>query len=239
LKAESVVTANILYASSNRTCGNMSLSYGPTQGALDNRKNFLSRLGIDYQDLVCAKQIHSANVKLVKQQDKGKGAMSYEGAIADTDALITDQKNLPLAIFTADCLAISLYDPMHPACGIVHAGWRSAKEGILKKALEAMQKEFGSSPERMLLRLGPAIRSCCYEVGKEFTGFFPEALEQRDSRFYLDLIAANTKQALSLGVDARNISDCLVCTSCRNKEFFSFRREKEQAGRTMSVVMLK
>jgi copper oxidase (laccase) domain-containing protein len=57
----------------------------------------------DYQDLVCAKQMHASSVSFAQEKDRGKGALSYENAIPDTDALITDKKNLPLAVFTADC----------------------------------------------------------------------------------------------------------------------------------------
>lgn len=99
---------------SRRIDGNMSLKYGETRDSLNNRKNFLQNLGIDYRNLVCAKQIHSSNIEYVTSQYIGKGALSYDTAIENTDALITDKKNIPLAIFTADCLSVFLYDPQNP-----------------------------------------------------------------------------------------------------------------------------
>jgi len=107
----------LVHAFSSRYEGNMSLSYGDTRDSLNNRENFLAGLGINYKDLVCAQQVHGNQVLYVTEKDKGKGALDYHTAIADTDALVTDKKNLPLAVFTADCLSVFLYDPSTPAIG--------------------------------------------------------------------------------------------------------------------------
>ncbi len=217
----------------------MSLFYGDTEGALENRKNFLKEFAIDYRDLVCAKQVHASCARYVKEEDRGRGALVYDTSIADTDALITDKKNLPLAVFTADCLSVFLYDPLTPAIGLVHAGWRSTKENITAKTIKLMQQEFDAQIKNMHLGFGPAIRQCCYEVDADFKDFAPaEFLIKRNGHFYLNLIGLNKKQALDAGVKESNISDCGICTYCRDTEFFSYRKEKDISGRMMSVVML-
>jgi copper oxidase (laccase) domain-containing protein len=101
-----------------------------------------------------------------------------------------------------------------------------------------MQKEFNTHTEGLYVGLGPAIRSCCYEVGKEFINLFSYGLMERDGSYYLDLVGINKKQALSLGVKEENIFDSGICTSCRNEDFFSFRKEGKSCGRIMSVIML-
>ena len=217
---------------------NMSLHYGDTSESLNNRKSFLQELGIDYHHLICAKQIHESSVKCVKEEDRGRGALSYEASVPDTDAFITDKKNLPLAIFTADCLSVFLFDPKLPAIGLVHAGWRSTKEEITAKSLLRMQKDFGSRIEDIYVGFGPLIRSCCYEVGEDFKKYFSDGLIMKEDRFYLDLIKVNKKQVLGLGVREENISDPQICTSCRSQEFFSYRRQGKSCGRLMSVMML-
>src|SRR3989338_11626305 len=93
---------------SSRKSENMSLVYADTSHALENRRLFLQGLNIDSRDLVCAQQVHGSQVRYARQADKGKGAFSHADSLAKTDALVTDQKNLPLAIFIADCLAIFL-----------------------------------------------------------------------------------------------------------------------------------
>jgi polyphenol oxidase len=221
-----------------RAQGNMSLCYGDTALSLDSRKVFLDSLGIDYRDLTGAKQVHSNRVVRVENKDKGKGALSYESAIEDTDALITAEKNLPLAILTADCLSVFLYDPEIPAVGLVHAGWRSSQLGISATAVGSMREHFHSNPLNLRAGFGPSMRQCCFEAGEEFAQIFPEDVARKGARLYVDLAGANKRQLLKAGLKEKNIFDPEVCTFCRDGEFFSFRREKESSGRMLSVIML-
>jgi len=224
---------------STRTFGNMSLFYAETNESLSNRKNFLEGLGIDYRDLVCAKQVHGSCIIRVKEEDRGKGALSYDNSIPDTDALVTKERGLPLAVFTADCLSIFLYDSKTPAIGLVHAGWRSTKENITSKTIQLMQESFNTQAWRLHIGFGPAIRQCCYEVGKDFPSFSSEGLIKRNDRYYLDLVGINKNEALDSGVIEENIIDLGLCTSCSNEDFFSYRREGEVCGRMISVIMLR
>ena len=224
---------------SSRDCGNMSLCYGASGDSLENRRHFLAELGIDYRSIVCAKQVHGSGVKCVKKQDAGKGALSYDTAIADTDALITDEKNLPLAVFTADCLSIFLYAPQTKSIGLVHAGWRSSRENILVKTLKIMQQEYSVQVKDIYAAFGPAIRSCCYEVGEEFKDNFASGLIERGRRLLLDLAVINKKQLLDSGLAETKIFDCKICTSCRSQDYFSFRKEGASCSRMISVIMLR
>ena len=231
---------DLLCAFSTRILGNMSLFYGDTHDALENRKNFLKGLDIDYRDLVCTKQVHGSAARYIQDKDTGKGALSYDNAISDIDALITDKKNVPLSIFTADCLSVFLYDSKTPGIGLVHAGWRSSKENITRKTVKLMQEKFNTKVEDLYAGFGPAIRDCCYEVGGEVTDFSPpEYLIKRDKRYYLDLVGINKKQLLGLGVKDKNIYDSKICTVCRGEEFFSYRKEGSSCSRMMSVMMLR
>ena len=229
----------IISAFSSRNSGNMSLFYGDTKLSLKNRKDFLNNFGINYRDLVCAKQIHASNIRYVTEKDRGRGALAHDTAIEITDALITDKNNLPLAVFTADCLSIFLYDPVTPAIGLVHAGWRSSKESITAKTIKLMQKQFSTEISDLQAGFGPAIRSCCCEVDKDFSDFFPKEVRVREGRNYLDLAMVNKRQVLESGVKETNIADSGICTFCRNDEFFSYRQEGKLSGRLMSVIMLK
>jgi len=217
----------------------MSLAYGDTRDSLENRKVFLGGFGIDYKNLVCARQVHGSSVSPVQGTDRGKGALSYDTALPDTDALITNARNLPLAVFTADCLSIFLYDPLNLSIGLIHASWRSTKEHIAAKTVQLMQEKFHSQAQDLWVGFGPAIRDCSYEVGEEFSGYFNEGLMKRGGRYYLDLVGINKNQLLDMGVSATNIFDSKICTSCQNQEFFSYRKEGNSCGRMMSVIMLK
>ncbi len=212
------------------------------QGSLrlkSNRGEFLNSFGLDYRDLVCVKQPHSQKIVLIKSNQKGKGASNFSSAISGADGLLTKERHIPLAVFTADCLSISLYDPKNEAIGLLHAGWRGTYKGIAGKAILKMKNNFGTNAKDLLVSFSPAIRKCCYEVGSNFKKYFPENLIQHKNKLYLDIIGANLRQLISAGVKRSNIFDCKICTSCKNREFFSYRREGKAAGRMISLLMLK
>jgi len=236
---ENKFSREIVSSASSMRHGNMSLSYGSMGSSLGNRKLFLEELGVNYLDLVCTRQTHSANIRRVYNLDKGCGALSKDDALADTDGLITDQRNLILSIFTADCLAVSLYDPASKAIGLIHTGWRGTKDRFLVKAIKLMRNEFASLPENIHISFSAAIKSCCYEVQEEFKAYFPGEVISRGGKFYFDLAAVNKKQAVDCGVDARNIFDPGACTQCLIQDYFSYRRQGKDCGRMISVLMLR
>lgn len=229
----------VIAAFSSRQDGNMSLCYGDTRDALTNRKKFLFGIGIDYRNLICAKQVHGKNIEYVTEANKGSGALEYDSSLADTDGFITDNSNVPIAILTADCLPVFIYDPKRPAIAILHAGWRSTEKNISGKGIKVMRERFGSRPEDLLVGFGPAIGSCCFEVEKDFKSNFPFGLINRDGRIFMDIALINRRQLLSCGVKEGNIFDPKICTSSRNKDFFSFRKEAQASGRMISVLMLR
>ena len=102
-----------------------------------------------------------------------------------------------------------------------------------------MQERFGSAPKDLLVGFGPAIRSCCFEVENDFKSNFPFGLINRDGRIFMDIALINRKQLLGCGVKEGNISDPGLCTFSENKDFFSFRKEGQAAGRLISVIMLR
>jgi len=231
----SLVTA----AFSSRQDGNMSLSYGNTRGSIQNRKKFLSGAGIDYKNLICAKQVHGKIVKYVTEADKGRGALDFESSFTDTDGFITDKKNVPVSILTADCLSIFIYDPKRPAVGIIHAGWRGTEQNIAQEGIRSMQANFASQPHRLLTGFGPSIRSCCFEVEKGFKSNFPYGLSERDGKTFMDISSINKRQLMDAGVQEKNIFDPQICTVTDNSNYYSFRKESDAAGRLISVIMLK
>lgn len=209
----------------------------PVLHAISDRKishgDFLERVGAAGFPLARLGQVHGGKVVKID----AKTALS--GEIAGADGAITNVKGIALSVRTADCLPILLYDPEHNAVGVAHAGWKSTKERIARNVLEAMKTNYRSVPSRILVGMGPALRQCCYEVNSEFLMHFPDSVVKMAHKHYFDLVGENAEQLIAAGVSAKNIFDCGICTSCRNDEFFSFRKEREKAGRMLSIIMLK
>jgi hypothetical protein len=102
-----------------------------------------------------------------------------------------------------------------------------------------MRDSFGSEAPNLYINLSPSIRSCCYQVGAEFKGYFSDSTLESKGNYYFDLAGENIRQALNCGVKLENISDANACTCCTKDDFFSYRRQGAKAGRMMSVIMLR
>jgi YfiH family protein len=229
---------DIICVSSKRPA-NMSLAYGDTRHSLANRRTFLERHKIDPGNLVCAEQVHGNRVAVIEAADRGRGAFDYASAIAQTDALLTNQREIALSVFTADCVPVFLFAPQASCIAAIHAGWRSTKERIAVLSLQCMGKHFAAHPGDVRVGFGACIRGCCYEVGAEFREYFPDCLQERAGRTYLDLVSVNAAQLIEAGVIPEHITDAGVCTACNVEEFFSYRKEGRACGRMMSLIMMK
>lgn len=170
------------------------------------------------------KQIHSNLVLLADRP----------GVLGEADALITNLPGLAISIRTADCYPILLADARNRAIAAIHAGWRGTASQIVVKALERMQQEFGTQAGDVSAAIGPGIGVCCYEVGDEVARQFGHT-----GQTHLNLCSENRKQLEAAGVPHQNIEASDVCTFCDAERFFSYRREKEKAGRMTSYIMLR
>ncbi len=151
--------------------------------------------------------------------------------------MVTNQRELTLEIRTADCYPVLLADTKNQAVAAIHAGWRGTAAGIVPTAVEKMAALYGTHAGNLVVAIGPGIGPCCYEIGREVAQqFAPMLMQNRHGKLYLDLAMANRQQALQLGVAESQIEVNGVCTFCQAEQFYSFRREKEQAGRMRSLI---
>jgi YfiH family protein len=155
------------------------------------------------------------------------------------DALLTDLPDVALLIRTADCLPILFADPSRRVVGIAHAGWRGLAASLPTRLVAALRHAYHSRPEALHVAIGPAIRSCCYEVGPEFAQRFGSFVRERDGRRTCDLIGVAVEQLVRCGVRPDRILDARRCTACETNEWFSLRREGPETGRLVSFIMLK
>ncbi|MCX5657491.1 MAG: polyphenol oxidase family protein, partial [Candidatus Omnitrophica bacterium] len=172
-------------------------------------------LGIKEESIVIPHQKHEGKADLVDGSDRKK--------LFSCDALVTSGSHIAMGVLTADCLSLFLYDPEHAAVGIVHAGWRGSSLGIAKNCVEMMKRKFLTEPEYLKIAIGPGIRKCCFEVKADLLEHFPEYIEKREGRLFLDPVAVNIKQLVSLGVKKENIIDSEICSVCHKDKFFSYR----------------
>jgi YfiH family protein len=129
----------------------------------------------------------------------------------------------------------------------VHAGWRGTVQSIVKKAISALGKTYGSDPSDLVCAIGPAASKCSYEVGQDVIDQFGGSFEgsekyfepTREGHALVDLHAANRDQLLTAGISDANIATAPFCTMERPDLFFSYRLEKAKFGKTgrlLSVI---
>ncbi|PWU25637.1 MAG: peptidoglycan editing factor PgeF [Candidatus Rokuibacteriota bacterium] len=181
------------------------------------------------------RQVHGAEVVVVEH-----GGLAGQG-----DVLVTRQTVLPLAIFTADCLPIILYDPVGRRLALAHAGWRGTVEAVARVAVGALTRA-GGTAKTFLAAIGPSIGPCCYEVDEpvidRLAAAFPAAWQQwvtavGAGKWMLDLWHANEDQLKAAGLESERIDNPRLCTSCRMDLFFSYRRGRGQ-GRLVAVAAI-
>ena len=172
--------------------------------------------------LATLKQIHSSSCV---------AADGRTGLLGEGDALLENQPGSVVAVKTADCIPVLLVDERLRAVAAVHAGWRGTVARIVAEAVAAMTKRFGTRPEDLHAAIGPGIGECCFEVGPEVAVHFGG-----QGRGHIDLSAANCRQLEEAGVTPRRVYASNLCTMCRAEEFYSFRRDREAAGRMYSFA---
>ncbi len=193
------------------------------------RSELRAGAGLDAGRLCNVKQVHGNRVVVFRQPVR---------PVPEADGLVTDVRGLGLAVRTADCLPVMIYDPQTPAVGLVHAGWRGTASRIAPAAVQAMAHEYGSDAARLRVAFGPCIRLHQYEVGPEFREHFPDEVITISGRYYFDLALANRRQLTGAGVRPENIIDCGICTYA-DAHYHSYRRDADRAGRILTVIMIK
>lgn len=206
----------------------------------ENRRRFLSGFDKDFS-LATAWQIHGDGVKVVRNE------RDADESDAKFDGLVSALENVLVGVKTADCVPVLIADKRTKAFAAVHAGWRGTVQSIVVRAMETMQREFGSVPADMIAAIGPAASAANYEIGQDVIDAFAAAFSTsgkyfqpaREGHALIDLHLANKDQLLSSGVPLAAIYTAPFCTIERTDLFFSYRVEKRtfgKTGRLLSVI---
>jgi polyphenol oxidase len=245
---------------------NMSLAVGDDpECVLENRRRVAAAFGASLDDFVYARQVHGADVRVVGEQERGRGTFGVgrggpggrfppvgrggpggrfppvDDAVPATDALVTTTPGVVLAIMTADCVPIVLHDPVAGVLACVHSGWRGTVARIAAATVAAMEK-LGSRPEDIVAGVGPAIDPARYQVGPDVYAAFGARADPvmrpdpaAEDRWLLDLWTANRLVLAEAGLREENVHVTDIPTG---PTFFSDRAERP-CGRLALVARLR
>ena len=197
---------------------------------------FLHDLGVEAQDVYYMNQTHSDHVVLIDGARRGDDYFGYR-IVADTDAMITNQKHLALVTRISDCTPVLLYDPAKAAMASIHAGWRSTVQKLPAKALSAMMEHYGTDPKDVLVFIGPCIGPESFQVGKEVSAlwraafaFASDVISPDDATHdFIDMKQTNARMLQEAGVLAENI-DIDPADTLTDSRYHSFRRDAPDFG---------
>ncbi len=205
-----------------------------------NLKIVKSKLSIKSKKIFLLKQFHSNKFIFLKKKS------SIKDNKISGDAIICEKERIPIAILTADCVPILIYDKQRKMIAAIHAGWRGAYKDIIKKVIKFMFLK-GCEPNNMIAAIGPSISKISYEVKREFKNRFinkdkknSKFFSKKRNKIYFDLKNYVKNQIKSHSIHNIDLLDIDTFDSKNN--FFSARRslkmKDDDYGRNISVIMI-
>ena len=212
----------------------------------ENFRRFCAAVGTDPERLVKNQQVHGDSVRTVT----GADVTSFPGqpGTVEADGLLTQERGVCLAAFSADCIPVLLCDPVKKAACAVHAGWRGSALGIAARGVEGMAQVCGSDPRDVLAAIGPGISACCFETHADV----PDGLRAHmgagaepflhpipgTDKYHVDLKGANRSWLLRAGLLPEHIAVCGACTACETETFWSHRRMGTSRGSMAALIQI-
>src|SRR5690606_18915886 len=108
----------------------LSYSSHPDRAFIDaNRLKLAGAIGVAANRLFFPSQVHETRIVTVTVETQKEDLMK-------TDALITNEKGICIAVMSADCVPVLLYDRLTKSVAAVHAGWRGTVASIVSKTIQ-------------------------------------------------------------------------------------------------------
>jgi len=234
----------------NRTGGKSkgiyrSLNCGP--GSKDKKTSVKKNLKIvknkisnDSKNIFLLHQIHSNKIYYISKEYKIKKKK------IKADAIVTNQKKLPIAVLTADCVPILIYDNTSKIIAAVHVGWKGAYKNIIHKVIKLMVNK-GCKKNNIYAAIGPCISQKNYNVKEDFLRKFLKK-DQKNNIFFKRRkkqinfnLSKYVKSQLKLNKISK-IDHINIDTFDAKNNFFSARRslklKHDDYGRNISIIMI-
>lgn len=231
---------------------NLAFRKDSRENVIKNYEIICSAIGVDYKNSVFASQTHEDKVYIVTLEDAGKGLI-IESDIYGYDALITNQANIPLITFYADCVPVFMLDPIKKVIASAHSGWKGTLLEISAKTVKSMQENFNCNPKDIIIGIGPSIGKCCFQVGSEVVEKFNKDLDFAEKfmfkdvdknnkviqdKYKIDLQGIIKTSLINAGVLEKNIELSGICTMCNRDKFYSHRAMGAERGSMAGIISL-
>ena len=224
-----------IYKSLNCGSGSKDLS----SNVVKNLQIVKKRINKSAKDIFLLHQVHSNKFVFIDKKLKLKKKLK-------ADAIITNQRNLPIGVLTADCVPVLICDNKKNMIAAIHAGWKGAYKGIIKKVIKFMLKK-GCKSENMTAVIGPCIAVENYEIKQDFIKKFLN--KDKKNKIFFKRIKNKNHFNLNKYVysqlkklEVKNIDIINKDTFNTKNNFFSARRSishnEDDYGRNISIIMI-
>lgn len=221
--------------------GNMLYSKGGSE-VEESYKNLSQAAGIDLNKVVRVVLKNGSEFIEVDSSLSGEGVLPNKQNL-EYDGLITSEKNLYIAITTADCFPVIIHDPIKNILGLAHCGWRGIVEQLEVKIMNKML-ELGSQINNLEITYGPGICGNCYIQHNEYLrdifikqySYPLDVIEEKAEHYSVDIKLAsqyNLREAGYKGI----FNDLNLCNYC-DERLFSVRRDGADTGRILNLVAM-
>lgn len=208
-----------------------------------NRAAVARSFDVEPHLFLTVKQVHGSEILVIDQPNP---EVSHFQRV-ESDAIITNQRNILIGILVADCFPVILYDHRKRVSGVIHLGWRGVAAGLLGRTIKAMGEVFGSQASDLKVAVGPGIAAHSYEVDRPVRDQFRQGTDQWGriaketslGHWQLDLQKSILLQLDEVGVDRPAVDVVKECTCCHKETFFSHRRDQGRTGRQMGFALLR
>ena len=203
----------------------------------EDMKRFSDKYEFNHDNIVYNTQVHGADVRIVESGD------DFTENDKEADGLITNLRNTPLLIFTADCVPVVFYDKQQGVVALAHAGWRGTYGNIAGEMVDIMIDKYGCEVVDIKTIIGPSVSVDNYEVSYDLIEKFsvlevPNYYKEVAGKYYLDLWKLNKELLKKCGILEDNIKIIDFCTVRDNDKFFSYRLDDATPKRIGTIIQL-
>ena len=227
------------FSSKNFFSLNCNISSGDQKNLVKkNIKIAKNKLLLDNYKLKILDQTHSNKIVIINKYNL-KESMKADGSI-------TSEKNIALAILTADCAPIFIYDSDSKFICCLHAGWKGCFKNIVKKAFMKI-KNIQKNTNKLNAIIGPCLAKKNFEVNKKFRDSFLKK-NYKYKKFFSKIKKSNKFLFDMRGIIKMQLKDCSINkianikidTYSNHQFFFSHRRAFHQnnlpTGRMINII---
>jgi YfiH family protein len=227
--------------SSLKNLSSLNCSYNNGDHEIFVKNNIMQaqkELFLDKKKIKFLNQIHSNKTIIINQNN-------YSDRF-EADGMITQDKNICIAILTADCCPIFLFDDENSFISCLHAGWKGVYYNIIKNALDQIIK-IQPNLNKVRAIIGPCLNVDNFEISEDFKEKFIKVNPNYKNYFIQNLETNkkffNMRSLIKLQLmesEVKNIDNINIDTYDNESLFYSHRRSTHlnqlPTGRMINII---